>query len=167
MLRINLGSGQRPFGEGWTNVDAQERWSPDVVADGAHMPMFSDASADIIVLHQCLEHAGCNEGTAMLQECYRILAPGGSLIVSVPEMRELAKAWIRGQLDTQVYMTNVYGAYMGDEADRHRWGFDSLSLATYLMSVAPWSKVKTFDYRPIENASIAADFWILALECLK
>lgn len=189
MIRLNLGSGQRPFDNAckyckckdhllggvndhaferlWTNVDINPRWNPDVVADGASMPMFADSSGDMIVLHHTLEHYGCGEGSAMLKECYRILAPGGSLIVCVPDMRELAKMWLRGTIDTQVYMTNVYGAYMDSEADRHRWGGDSLSWATYLMSVAPWSRVTTFDWREIPGASIAKDVWICGLECIK
>lgn len=194
MVRLNLGSGQRPFDNScrhcklpshpnvpelreanhghafernWTNVDIEERWRPDIVADCSRLPMFEDGSAEIIVAHHTLEHYGCNEATTMLRECYRILAPKGSLIVCVPEMRELAKAWLRGQIDTQVYMTNVYGAYMNDEADRHKWGFDGLSLATYLMNVAPWARVKTFDWRAIEGADIARDFWILGIEAVK
>lgn len=194
MLRLNLGSGQRPFDNtcrhcklpqhpnvpelreanhghqferNWTNVDCESRWNPDILADCAHMPMFEDGSAEIIVSHHSLEHYGCNEGTAMLQECHRILAPGGSLIICVPDMRELAKAWLRGQIDTQIYMTNVYGAYLGEEPDRHRWGYDGLSLATYLMNVAPWAKIKSFDNRKIDGADIAADFWILALEAVR
>ena len=167
MIRLNLGSGQRPFDKPFVNVDINPKWEPDVVADGASMPMFADGSSDMIVLHHTLEHYGCGEGSAMLQECHRILAPGGSLIVCVPEMRELAKMWLRGTLDTQVYMTNVYGAFMDSEADRHRWGGDSLSWATYLMSVAPWNRVTTFDWREIPGASIAKDVWICGLECVK
>lgn len=167
MLRLNLGSGQRPFGDGWTNVDISDKYKPDVVADCSHLPMFHDGSAEMIVCHHTLEHYGCNEGTAMLQECFRILAPDGSLIVCVPEMRALAKAWIRGDMDTQLFMTNTYGAYHGEEPDRHRWGYDGLSLAAYLMSIAPWSKVKTFDNRKIEGAGIVADWWILGIEAVK
>ncbi len=194
-LRINLGSGQRPFdnscricklpehvnvpalketdhGHGfernWTNVDIQERWKPDVVADGAFMPMFADGSAEMIVLHHTLEHYGCNEGSFMLNECFRILAKNGSLIVCVPEMRLLAKMWLRNEIDTQLYLTNVYGAYLGEEGDRHRWGGDSLSWATYLMNNNPWSSVKSFDWRTIPGADIAHDDrWICGLECLK
>jgi len=127
-----------------------------------------DSTADMIVIHQGLEHFGCGEASAMLKECYRILAPGGSLIVSVPDMLKLAKMWIRGELTTQVYMTNVYGAYMQDEADRHKWGYDPLSLTEYLYATCPWKRVVSFDHRKIEGADIARDDrWILALECWK
>ncbi len=166
-MRLNLGSGQRKFAAPFVNVDINPKWEPDVVADGASMPMFADGSADMIVLHHTLEHYGCGEKTTMLKECYRILAPGGSLIVCVPEMRELAKAWLRGTINNWLFMINTYGAYMDSDADRHRWGYDSVSLATYLMEIASWAKVKTFDNRAIEGASIAQDWWILSLECTK
>ena len=167
MLRINCGSGQRPFAKPFINVDVQAKWNPDVVADGAHMPMFEDGSADVIVLHQTLEHYGCNEGNAMIQECHRILCAGGSLIVSVPDMRELAKAWLRGQMTDQLYFTSVYGAFMGDEADRHRWGWDRAGLLDYLRGVAIWTDVKPFDWREIPGASIARDWWINCAEAIK
>jgi predicted SAM-dependent methyltransferase len=168
VIQINLCSGQRPFAKPWINVDVNSRWNPDVEADGSSMPMFPDGTAEMIVIHQGLEHFGCGEASAMLKECYRILAPEGSLIVSVPDMLKLAKMWLRGELTTQVYMTNVYGAYMDSIADRHMWGFDPLSLTDYLLATCPWKRVASFDWRKIEGADIARDDrWILALECWK
>ena len=100
----------------------------------------------------------------MLTECHRILAPGGSLLVFVPDMRALAKAWLRGDIDTQIYLTNVYGAFMNDEADRHRWGFVRETLTDTLLC-AHFRDVKMFDWRKIAGADIAGPaFWILAME---
>lgn len=167
-MMLNVGSGQRPFKPPFMNVDVNPKWTPDVVASGEHMPMFADSSADVIVLHQVLEHAGCGESASMLRECHRILKDGGSLIVSVPDMMKLAKMWIRGELTTQVYMTNVYGAFMDSEADRHRWGFDPLALTQYLYETCPWKRVASFDWRKIEGADIARDDrWILCVEATK
>lgn len=164
-MRINLGSGQRKF-DGWTNVDINPHWNPDVVADGASMPMFADNSAELIVSHHNLEHYGCGEASPMLRECLRILEPGGSMIVCVPDMRKLAGGWLAGRISTQIYMTNVYGAYMNSEADRHKWGFDEAALREFLLSCG-FSHVKTFNYREIPGASIAQDWWILAVEAVK
>lgn len=166
-MLINLGSGQRPFASPWVNIDCEARWNPDIVADGASMPMFENDSADIIVLHHVLEHFGCGEADALVRECYRILRPRGSLIVCVPDMLELAKGWLRGRITDQVYMTNTYGAYMGAEADRHKWGYTARTLAEYLYSIADWATVKTFDHRAIPGASISADWWIASTEALK
>src|SRR6185369_1603612 len=58
LLRLNCGSGQRPFGTtgdgAWINIDIQKRWNPDVVADIRSMPMFEDNSAEYIVLHHVM-----------------------------------------------------------------------------------------------------------------
>jgi len=123
MLKLNLGSGQRPFGEPWINVDCQERWKPDVLNDISHLPMFGDKSADMIVLHQVLEHFGCGEANRVLEECYRILAPKGSLIITLPDLRRLAQRWLTNQIDDYTFFVNCMGAYMGDEADRHKWHY--------------------------------------------
>jgi SAM-dependent methyltransferase len=167
MLKLNVGSGQRKFGEGWTNVDCQDKWSPDVVADGAHMPMFEDGSAECMVLHHVLEHFGCGEGAGLLAECYRILARGGSLIITVPHVRELVKAWVTGRMDDQLFFTNLYGAYLGDEADRHKWGFTPVSLNDSLWAVAAWDDVVLFDWRVIPGADIVQAWWILGMEATK
>lgn len=167
LVRINLGSGQRKF-NGWVNIDINPRWEPDYVADGAHLPMFGDNEVDMIVAHHTLEHYGCGEGSGMLQECHRILKPGGSLIITVPDMHALCHAWLTGKMGTQLFMTNTYGAFMDSEADRHRWGYDWHSLQTFVKSTAAWSHVYKFDFRWIQGADIAGpEWWILGAEAIK
>lgn len=128
--------------------------------------MFESGSAEIIVLHHVLEHFGCGEGAGMLRECYRVLQPGGSLLVFVPDMIALAENWLRGGIGTQIYLTNVYGAFMGDLADRHRWGFTLDSLMAELRVNGRWY-VDKFGWRDIEGADIARDWWILGVEAIK
>jgi SAM-dependent methyltransferase len=168
---INCGSGQRPFKSvfdaiQWINVDSQEKWNPDLVCDGAHLP-YSDGHADYFVLHHVLEHFGCGEASGVIKEAHRVLKPGGSLIACVPEMRALAYRWGSGVISTQIFMTNVYGAYMGDEADRHKWGFDHDSLVSFLHHSAEWKSIKFFDFRELPGTDISHDWWILAMECVK
>jgi len=171
-IALNVGSGQRPFttipGEvQWINIDSVQRPempTPDLVCDGAHLP-FQDNSVDYFVLHHVLEHFGCGEGESLIKEAHRVLKPGGSLLVFVPDLEALAIRWLDGGLSTQIYVTNLYGAYMGDEADRHRWGFDEQSLREFL-SMMRW-EVKPFNWRHIPGADIAKDFWILGAECVK
>lgn len=166
-LHVNLGSGQRPFGKPWINVDTQARWKPDVVANGADMPMFEDNSADLIVAHHVIEHVGLGEFDPCIRECYRILKPGGSLIVTTPDLYELGKAWFNGHIDDYIYCVNLYGAYMNEETDRHRWLYTNKTLSKALRSAAQWATVKPFDWRPIEGADIARDWYILGVEAVK
>lgn len=166
---LNLGSGQRPFTPTseieWSNVDSQEKWDPDVCCDASRLP-FPDESADYVVLHHVLEHFGCGESFMLISEARRVLKPGGSLLVFVPNIRALAQRWLAGGLTTQVYVTNLYGAYMGNDADRHKWGFDETSLHEELGHMQ-WSELKPFDWRHISGADIAKDFWIIGAECVR
>lgn len=170
-LGLNVGSGQRRFTSctevSWTNIDSVSRPGnePDLVCDGAATP-FGDATQDYVVLHHVLEHFGCNEGEGLIKEACRVLKPGGLFLVFVPNMRALAERWLQGQLSTQLFMTNLYGAYMGDEADRHKWGFDGISLYDALTK-APWARISYFNGRSIPGADIAQDWWILGAECIR
>lgn len=168
-LRLNIGSGQRPFKKPFINVDKQARWEPDVIWDAGNplsLCPFEPGTCDLIVLHHVLEHFGCNEGDSLLRTCHSLLVKGGRLLVFVPDMGELAHMWIEGRLSTQVYMTNVYGAYMGGEADRHKWGYTSPSLIR-TMALSGFRGHLHFDGRAIEGADIAKDRWILGVEGIK
>lgn len=170
---VNLGSGQRPFASTmevtWINVDAQAKWAPDLVWERGKLPM-PDESADYFVLHHTYEHFGCGEGKFLLAEAFRVLKAYGSLLVFVPDMRALAQRWLAGGITTQIYITNVYGAFMGNDADRHKWGFDPASLGEEINNVdgnVHWGLIKPFDWRTIPGASIAKDWWILGMEAVK
>ena len=166
--KLNVGSGQRPFDQnyGWINLDSNARWSPDIVGDWNDLSAFDNESMDLVVSHHSLEHVGCGEGDGFIREAKRVIKPGGSLLVFVPDMRLLAQRWLLREIDDQIYMTNVYGAYMGDEADRHKWGYTSGSLRRYLLAhFGP--KVGHFNWRTIPGADIARDWWILGMEAVK
>ena len=168
---LNIGSGQRPFhstGEiRWINVDSQAKWNPDLVMDGAHLPEDFANSFDYVVLSHTLEHFGCGEAVGLVMESHRVLKAGGSLIVSVPDIRALAQRWLDGGLSTQIYVTNLYGAYMGSEDDRHKWGFDGHTLWNFLNVSAIWKNIIRFDNRSLPGMDLAADFWILSMEAVR
>lgn len=174
MIGLNCGSGQRRFSAAasssieWINIDVNPKWTPDIVGDWNDLRAcgVEDNSIDYVVSHHSLEHVGCGEGDGFIREAHRVLKSGGSLLVFVPDMKALAQRWLTGQLDEQIYMTNVYGAYMGDEADRHKWGYSRNGLLLYLMKFE-FKTVKGFDWRPIEGADLACDWWVNAMEAVK
>jgi predicted SAM-dependent methyltransferase len=171
---INLGSGQRPFEKPFINIDIQPEITvdgviikPDIIADLAKPLPFGDNSVDLAVAHQVLEHLDAyREGQDFIKEVYRFLKPGGSFIVTVPDLRALANKWLTGQISDYIYMTNLYGAWMGSEYDRHKHGYCWEELCGKLMC-AGWRTIKGFDGRVIAGADIAQDWWILAVEAVK
>jgi hypothetical protein len=72
-----------------------------------------------------------------------------------------------GQISDYIYNVNMYGAYQGEEGDRHKWSYSRASLIADIRPVADWSIVKQFDFRQIEGADIARDWWILGVEAVK
>lgn len=168
-MKINFGSGQRKFDtkHGWVNVDCQQKWEPDVLAKKGEPLPFEKGSVEVIVMHHVLEHFGCGEADSLIREFYGLLKPGGRLIVSVPDITALYKGWISGALDEYQLMVNLYGAYMGDEADRHKWGYSFWGLRDYLHELANWEHVEKWDETPIPGADIAIDWWILTMEAVK
>jgi predicted SAM-dependent methyltransferase len=167
MRRLCVGSGQRPFDQkhGWINVDTQERWKPDLLCDMRTLP-YEDGTVEMVVAHHTLEHLGLTEAQDALKEWRRVLQPGGSLLVFVPNAPEIAKRYLSGEFSEYTFAANMYGAYMGNEADYHRWCYSYRSLHAALME-AGFAKVKLFDWREIPGADIAQDGrWILGVEAV-
>jgi predicted SAM-dependent methyltransferase len=172
MRALNIGSGQRRFdvSEGWVNIDAVSRPGqvPDLLLDVGNDPLpYEDETIDYVVLHQVYEHFGLGEGHALVKECHRVLAPGGSLIITVPDMEALARRWLAGELEDYLYMVNVYGAYQGEPGDRHKFGYSRDYLINDLSRAAEWRDVSLFDWETIPGADIARDWWILGVCCVK
>lgn len=171
MKGINAGSGQRPFDAetGWINVDVNPKWKPDVVGDWNDLSWCESDSLDYVVSHHSLEHVGCGEGDGFVREAWRVLKPGGSLLVFVPDSKALCQRFLLGQIDEYTFNVNMYGAYMGDEADRHKWSYSGEALYRYLKQGVGvrWRDVHAFNWRSIAGADIAQDWWILGTEAVK
>lgn len=81
LLNLGCGTYKRP---GWINVDAYKECSPDMILDLNVTPYpWEDNSVDAVLMTHVLEHVenwwGC------FTECARILKPGGTLQINVPD----------------------------------------------------------------------------------
>lgn len=166
-LRLNVGSGQRRFeGPGWINLDVACRppdQVPDVLADARGLP-FPDATMALVLLNQVYEHFHLSEGRPVLLEAYRVLKPGGSLVLTVPDIRVLAQRWLTRQISDYIFAVNVYGAWQGLDGDDHHWLWSYETLREELMGCSPWSSVVKYNWR---HKGVPKDFWILGVEAIK
>lgn len=192
-VMLNVGSGQRRFNteHGWVNVDVVSRppdQIPDIILDARHLAtIFKPGTVDMVVLHHVIEHFGCGEADEILRQCWKVLKRGGSLLIFVPDMEKLAGRWLGGEITNFTFMVNAYGAYQGEEGDRHRWGYSRSSLMQQLRSsiglidcqclgerthdddgyCPEGDKIMPFNWREIPGADIAKDWWILGVEVVK
>jgi len=110
--RLNLGCGSQ-VNLAWTNVDIMPR-HPGVINHDLNKRLpFADASFEAVYHSHVLEHLTKEQGKSFVEECYRVLKPGGILRVVVPDLETIAK----------LYLENLYKAEAGDgpASDRHEW----------------------------------------------
>lgn len=175
MKKLNLASGQRPYPEPWINVDIRKQGDHkvDVIADIRDLSMFEDNSCDILVAHHCVEHIDMSHVGGLAKEWHRVLAPGGILAVCVPNMREIASRWLRGEIDDFTFNVNTYGAYQGYPEDLHRWSYHYEYLKSQMSQDLVWSDVRPLNHQVqmqdfrYNGASIAYDWWILSVQFTK
>lgn len=66
------------------NLDAEPNYVNWNIPQDGKLP-FADEKFDGILASHCFEHWDCQQGAAVMKECRRILKPGGTLMVSVPD----------------------------------------------------------------------------------
>ena len=91
-MKLNLGCGNTRK-EGWVGIDCVKTDATDIVRDLARGLPFADSTADEILADNVFEHIGPPaDFIFVLNECYRVLKPGGTLTVIVPDGRSQG-AW--------------------------------------------------------------------------
>lgn len=134
--RLVIGAGGlRPPGD-WTTVDTDPATHPDVCADGRTLLLFGDGSIAEIYAGHVLEHLDWDEGQAALAEWRRVLKPGGTLTVIVPDFREICRRYLAGdgtivewpqgtrRIARDLHLINRMFLYSYDQPSRHRWCYD-------------------------------------------
>ena len=123
---VNVGCGH-DIRKNAINVDLYDDRA-DVKADAKNLSMFADGSVDVVIASQILEHFTFEEGKAALAEWFRVLRPGGELVVAVPDMDAVVVRWhdLPEEVKTAT-MYFFYGAQVGP-GQVHMSGYTPYSL---------------------------------------
>ncbi len=90
---LNLGCGRR-FHPAWTNIDFSSS-GPGVLAHNLLKGIpAADGTADVIYHSHVLEHFSKIDGLRFMQECHRVLKPGGIVRVAVPDLERITRGYI-------------------------------------------------------------------------
>jgi len=91
---LNAGCGTH-YAAGWVNCDVWSSSStrPDVVVESGVPYPFSDGSCDAVFLGHVLEHVEWGLVPAFLGDMFRLLRPGGWLLVVGPDVFKTIRRW--------------------------------------------------------------------------
>ena len=112
-MKLHLGCGPN-IKEGYVNVDAFVDDPRVVKADITNLP-YADNSVDEILSEHVFEHVGFAEEERLFRECYRVLRPGGLLVVETPDMEWLCRAFMNATDDFKsFYKVGAVDHYFGN-----------------------------------------------------
>jgi ubiquinone/menaquinone biosynthesis C-methylase UbiE len=80
-LIFNVGAGYTSYGPRVVNVDIFDSGTTNIIASAMALP-FADGCADLVILQGVLEHV--RDAQSTLDECYRVLKPGGLFYTEMP-----------------------------------------------------------------------------------
>jgi len=126
-------------------LDVDPGVQPDIVATITDMSPVSNASVDAVYSHHNIEHVFSHEVPIAMQEFFRVLRPGGEVLIGTPDLQNVARTIASGRLEDTLYRSGsgpisaldvVYGLRSdvmgGREYMAHRTGFTRGTLARKL-----------------------------------
>lgn len=117
-LKLHLGCGERHL-EGYTNIDLRKTTATDLVCNIRKLP-YPDNSVELIETYHVIEHLPRHDLPKALKEWFRLILPGGSLIIECPDFDKAAKEYIEGN---EKRIDNIFGLQRFP-GDTHMFGYN-------------------------------------------
>ena len=119
---LNVGCGQR-FHGAWTNIDLESTDPRVQQYDITKGLPFKDQQYDAVYHSHVLEHLDPADGERLLDDCYRVLKPGGILRIVIPNLEQIAT----------LYLENHRQAWDGDQTAAMNYDWIKLELLDQLV----------------------------------
>lgn len=134
-MKLNVGCGNNKI-DGYINIDTEESCAPDLVHNLLKGPLpYEDGSVEEILFFHCIEHVQKGYHDLILQEFYRLLKGGGTLLISYPNFWECAQRWKQNtDGNRKFWEATLYGRQLY-ESDFHVCAMDPGELADLLMYI--------------------------------
>ena len=107
LLVLHVGCGMAPLPESFAGcteirLDIDPNVKPDVVGTITEIPLMN-GTVDVIYSSHNLEHVAAHEVEQALSEFYRVLRPGGKVVLEVPDVQSVAEAIPKIGMDGTLY----------------------------------------------------------------
>jgi predicted SAM-dependent methyltransferase len=142
---LNLGCGGR-YHPDWTNIDYAQTGS-DVIEHDLMQPLkFADNTFDAVYHSHVLEHMPKRFAPFFLEECWRVLKPGGILRVVVPDLEFAARE----------YLQQLHKAKDGDENEIAKLAYLTINLLDQMVRHCPGGELLNYwKQNPMPNEDFA------------
>jgi predicted SAM-dependent methyltransferase len=171
-LSLHLGAGSKAI-DGWINIDS---WPAQLALDLRWGLPFDDASAERVYLSHTLEHLFYpHEVRALLNDIARVLAPGGTVRIVVPDIEIAIAAYVDNDLgffagrretswpdwDIETRLESFLGyagvgPHPGMFAHAHKYGYDFETLA-HALQCAGFNDVRRCAYQASPDPKLRID----------
>ena len=130
LLKLNLGCGG-DIREGYVNIDKYDFRQPEVVVRADIFTInYPDNSIDEILLSHVIEHLTIWKVPSLFSNCYRMLKQGCKLIITVPDIDKLCRAWVDAtdRQERYIVLNAIFSPHQsdlitGDTISPHIWGW--------------------------------------------
>ena len=149
-MKLHLGCGKR-YIPGFVHIDAVEYPHVDHVATIDNLGFIADDTIDLIYTCHVLEHFRRKDVGRVLREWHRVLQPGGTMRIAVPDFARLCEVYQRTQ-DIGLVIGSIFGRqdYL---YNIHYNIFDEPSLSKLLLECG-YVEPRRYDWRKTEHAGI-------------
>lgn len=135
-LKLHLGCGNKRL-DGFVNIDMNWSAATDYRCDISKLPC-PDGSVTRIETYHVIEHIPRPQAERVLGEWYRVLAPGGVLVLECPDFGKDIEQLLAGNHDI---MYSIFG-WQRFPGDAHHWGYTKETLSALVRQVG-FSSVST------------------------
>ena len=129
-LKLHLGCGDQYF-DGYVNIDLRKTTATDVVCGIKKLPYPND-SVEIIELYHVIEHLPRHDLQEAMREWYRVLSPGGKLIIECPDFDIAVKQYFEGNEER---LNSIFGLQRFP-GDAHFFGYNCARLKNLLQNAS-------------------------------
>jgi predicted SAM-dependent methyltransferase len=153
-MKLHLGCWHRHI-PGWVHVDLCDMPHIDHQHRIDQLPFIADGAAELIYCSHAFEYFDRQQAVAVLAEWHRVLAPGGTLRLAVPDFEALITVYQQnGQIEK--VLGPLYGRMeiqtpSGAQCLYHRTCYDERSL-TQLLGEHGFVDTQRWDWRLTEHA---------------
>ena len=125
-MRIHVGCGQ-VYKKGYVNIDIFDTTVADRIMSAYHLEFPDDSASQVECMHT-IEHLGATKSIYALAEFFRVLKPGGVLLLETPDIEAAIANFLKnGEAQRKLLMNWIYGLYSPGMGHRYCFPKELLS----------------------------------------